>query len=154
MCSAESRCAGFESLSTSTPAASISERNRTEPSPAAKAPSSCSDGKLRAISPGAGRPAPTARGTGIERGEDLAAAGVDDGKARPAGGLRQLGERGGEGARRQDSDDRDLARLSECARGRDPDPQPGERAGPEADGDPVDPLPPAGGADRILDRSQ
>jgi hypothetical protein len=89
----------------------------------------------------------------VERREDLAAVAVEDRQplvARSRLGADPPPERveGADAARRQPQAGR------QPARGRDPDPQPGERARPEPDGDQVDRLPAAGRRGRGLDLDQ
>ena len=87
------------------------------------------------------RPAPAV----VERREDLAPAGVDHGQAIAAGGLGRGGDPGDERARgRAPRPAGAIATLGERPRRRDPDPQAGERARADPDGDQVDRLPAAG----------
>ena len=156
MCSAESRCAGSESLQHLDPCSFDlgAKSYRAVPGRQARrrrAP----DRKLRAISAGAadarlGRSraaASSAAKTSPRRASTTAR------RARPAAS----GSSAIPAARAlvvEHAHDRDLAGLGERAGGGDPDPQPGERARPDADGDQVDPLPAPGGADRLLDRAE
>ena len=71
---------------------------------------------------------------GPDAGEDLAAAGVEDGRDRSAGCAGARGERGERRHRHQ----RQAARLRERPRRRDADPQAGEAARADADRDPLD----------------
>jgi len=85
----------------------------------------------------------------VERGENLAAVAVEHGQAlalRPglANSPRQHVERADAAHRQAEAD-------AEPAGAGDADPQTGERAGPEADGDQVDPVPAAGRGGRSLD---
>ncbi len=76
---------------------------------------------------------------GVERREDLAAAGVEDGKALPVGlGLPQ---RPADRVERADAGHRQAEARGQPASRGDADPPAGEGAGAEADGEPGDPLP-------------
>jgi len=93
-------------------------------------------------------PEPLARG-GVERGEDLAATGVEDREAIDPGLALGQGKpdrvEGADAGRRQAEAD------GQPAGGGDADPQPGEGTGPEPDGEAVDPLPAAGRGGAALD---
>jgi hypothetical protein len=88
----------------------------------------------------------------VERREDLAAAGVENGEtiAANAGLPHALPDRieGADPAHRQ------AEAGAEPARGGNADPQPGEGAGTEPDGEPVDPLPAARRGGAALDLPQ
>lgn len=79
----------------------------------------------------------------VERGEDLAAASVADGES-----IVLLRHTGSQRVERADAGDGLAEGGCQTARGCNPDPQSGERARPEADGDQVDraPAPCGGGA--------
>lgn len=88
----------------------------------------------------------------VERGEDLAAVAVEDGQPLALGPrLADPRRQRVEGA---DAAGRQAGRGGQAAGGGDPDPQAGEGAGPEADRDPLDPLPAAGGVGDPLDFAQ
>jgi len=92
-------------------------------------------------------------GPRVQRREDLAAEAVENRQPlplRPGLGADPAGERveGADAGRRQPG------RRRQPARGRDPDPQPGERAGPESDRDQVDRLPTAGSGGGTLDLAE
>lgn len=95
-------------------------------------------------------PEPGAVG-GVERGEDLAAPAIEDSEPRS---LRSgLGDPRRQGIERADAARRQAEADAEPAGGRDPDPQAGEGAGAEPDGDQVDLAPAArrgGGALDLL----
>jgi hypothetical protein len=86
---------------------------------------------------------------GVEGGEDLAAAGVEDREPRTAGA--GLPHPPPDRVERADAGHRQAEAGPEPAGGGDPDPQPGEGAGAEADREPVDPLPTAGRGGAALD---
>jgi hypothetical protein len=88
----------------------------------------------------------------VERREDLAATGVEQGQARPGGA--GLGQGQADRVERADAGHRQGEGSGEAAGGGDPDPQADEGARPEADGDPLDPLPATGGGGDLLDRAQ
>ena len=137
----------------STPAASSSARNRSEPSPAASgARGSRGDPLGRRASGAATNGSQTTLAVGlVKRREDLARGGRRS--APGAGGPGALGrvdaarERGERAHRRE----RQPAALRQRPRGRDPDPQPGEGARADPDRDQPDRLPAAGRLDRRLD---
>jgi hypothetical protein len=85
----------------------------------------------------------------VESGEDLAPEAVEDGQALPL--LARLADPPPERVERADAGRREAERGAEAAGGRDPDPQPGEGAGPETDGDQVDRRPAAGRRGAALD---
>jgi hypothetical protein len=88
----------------------------------------------------------------VERGEDLAAAGVEDGEAVALG--TGLPHSASDRVQRADAGGQQAEAGGEPAGGGDADPQPGEGAGPEADGKQIDPLPAASGAGAALDLLQ
>jgi hypothetical protein len=95
-------------------------------------------------------PDPLALGP-VERGENLAATGIADGEEitaplSPGAGRRRSGSVGPhhpqpERVERADSGDGLAEAAGQPTRGRDPDPQAGERAGPEPDTQQIDPRP-------------
>jgi hypothetical protein len=95
-----------------------------------------------------GLPDPLPR-RGIERGEDLAAAGVEDSKAIDLG--LDLRQGHADRVERADARRRQAEAGGQPAGGGDADPQPGEGAGAEADDEAVDPLPPPGRGSAALD---
>jgi hypothetical protein len=88
----------------------------------------------------------------VERSEDLAPPAVQDRQPQALG--PGLADPGREGVERADPAHRQATAGAEPARGRDPDPQAGEGAGTEPDGDQIDRLPTPGGLDRPLDLAQ
>ena len=133
-CSALTRCSGDPSAGIAAPARSSSSRKRTAPSPTVRAARLDPRGERL----GRERDRPEAR-AGARGGEHLAAAGVDDGHDRR--GRRSAVAPRGERREARDADQRQPAGLGERAGGRDPDPQAGEAAGADADGDPLDGVP-------------
>jgi len=91
----------------------------------------------------------TLPGAGVGGGEGLAPASVDDGEAAAPPG--RLGETVGERVERADPDQRQPGAGAESPGAGDPDPQAGERAGADADRDPLDRVPAARGLGRPLD---
>jgi hypothetical protein len=87
--------------------------------------------------------------TAVERREDLAAAGVLDDQS-----LAPAGHAAGDRVERADTTGGQAETGCEALGGGDADPQAGKRAGPEADGDQVDPGPAPGGVGRSLDLGQ
>jgi len=101
---------------------------------------------LGGADPGAPDAAPRAI---VGSGEDLAAAGVDDGEAgAPAG---RLGDAAGERVQGADAYQGQAGAGGERLGARDADPQAGERAGADADRDSPDRAPAAGGLGGPLD---
>ena len=152
MCRAEIRWAGSASSGISTSGPASSSRNRTAPDPAHSA----------------GPPIPAIRSTSscgsqtngsqirppsvvVGGSEDLAAPGVDDGDVDPVATTVEAAPERIEGA---DAAYPETAAQPECPRSGDPDPQAGERAGPDADRDRVDLIPAPGGLDCPLDLAQ
>ena len=88
----------------------------------------------------------------VERREDLAAAGVEQRQARARGA--SLGQRQPDRVERADAADRQPEAGGQAAGGGDPDPQPDEGPRAEADRDPLDPPPAAGGGCGRLDLAQ
>jgi hypothetical protein len=88
----------------------------------------------------------------VESGEDLAAAGVEDGEVLTR--QARLPHPPPQGVERADAGQRQAEAGGEAAAGGDPDPQAGEGAGPEADREQLDPLPAAGRGRRPLDLLQ
>jgi hypothetical protein len=96
------------------------------------------------------RRAPAALAAGsVERGGDLAAAGVENGEpvALPGG----LAEPAGERVERPHPAQREAAAQAQRPAGGDADAQPGEGAGADADGEPADGIPAPGRGRRPLD---
>jgi hypothetical protein len=94
-----------------------------------------------------GLPDPLAGGR-VKGGEDLAAPTVENGKPLPP--CPGLADPGGKGVERADAPRRQPEADAEAARGRDPHPQAGERAGAEPDREQVDALPAARRRSRLL----
>lgn len=98
------------------------------------------------------RPPDPLSGARVERREDLAAKAVLDDQALP---LRpRLADPAADRVERADAARRQPQRRREALGGRDPDPQAGKGAGPEADRDEVDGAPAAGRRSRRLDLGQ
>ena len=100
----------------------------------------------RGAHPGAPEALP---GGGVGGGEGLAPASVEDGEVAAPG--RRLGETVGERVERADPGQRQPGAGAEGPGAGDPDPQAGERAGADADRDPLDRAPAARGLGRPLD---
>ena len=143
------RCSGVVIGRHLDPRASISARKRSAPSPPARAAA------------GPPRAAAELRRSGHERATRRRRAPAKtsprrasitprQGRPRP----RASASAAARAAVDEHTDDRQVAALRERAGGRDSDPEPGERARPDADGDQVDRLPAAGLGDRSLDRRQ
>ena len=96
-------------------------------------------------------PDPLAAGL-VESGEDLAPPAVEDGEAQTRS--PGLADPRREGVQSADPAHRQAATGAQPAGGRDPDPQPGEGARAEPDGDQIDRLPAPGRGDRGLDLGQ
>ena len=93
---------------------------------------------------------PERRPVGVVEGdEDLAAIAVED--REPLPGRARRPDPGPEGVEGRDAAPRQAEAEGQSFGGGDPDPQPGERAGPEPDRDQVDRLPAAGGVGAALD---
>jgi len=90
----------------------------------------------------------------VQRGEGLASAGVDDGQRELDGATILLADAGGEDRKGPDPDQGQLAPRRQGARGGDPDAQAGERPRADADCDPIDAAPAAGGRHRAVDRDE
>jgi hypothetical protein len=86
---------------------------------------------------------------GVEGDEDLAAIAVEDREA--LAGRARLADPGAEGVQGGDAAPRQPEAEEQAFGGRDPDPQAGERAGPEPDRDQVDLLPAADDVGAALD---
>jgi hypothetical protein len=91
-------------------------------------------------------------GVGVERREGLAAAGVED--SQPLALCTALGQPAAESVEAADAARREAQAGRQPTRRGDADPQAGEGAGTEADGDPVDLLPAAGCGGCPLDLGQ
>ena len=152
MCRAEIRWAGSASSGISTSGPASSSRNRTAPDPAHSTGPPIAGDSLNELLRLADERVPDPPALSRVGGsEDLAAPGVDDSDADPVATTVEAAPERIEGS---DAADPETAAKPERPRSGDPDPQAGERAGPDADRDRVDLIPAPGGLDCPLDLAQ